>query len=237
VDSDKNFQTPLYQILDENASEDQCTFPLPADSDKYIQTPSYQIPNEKTSERNCTFPPPAESAKYVIQTALYQILELETSEYYYKIGTSWKVFAEEVYYREPYIDSIQDGIIRLFLGSGTSCSSVQYFDFWKDRASESFFIYSVYADYAAENNTEECLLAYFKFPWNILIIRDIFNEQGFYMEIDRGFISATCNRIVILNENEIYLDYSVFADGYSDEDLIKGNPVEFKNIREVVRFR
>lgn len=178
-----------------------------------------------------------DSAKYMINTPLYQIFEEETSEYHYKIGTAKKVFAEGVYYREPYIDNIHNGIIRLFQGAGTNASTVQYFDVWKDRTSKPFFIYSVYADYVDEKKTEECLLAYFDFPRNILIIEDVFDEQGFSTEIDRAFISATCNRLIILNENEIYLDYDVFTDGYSGYDLFEGNQVMFRNMREIIKFR
>jgi len=221
------------------------------DSDVYlIGTPSYQVIVEVTSgyyeeeiaEHNCECSKPApdfshaDYDKYTIMTPLYQIIE-EPSGYYYRIATSRKVFAEGVYYRELYIDDIETGIIRLFTSAGPNAHSVQYFDVWKDRTSERFAISSAYDDYAAENNTEECLIAYFDFPRSVLIVRDIFNEHGFSTEIDRGFISATCNRLVILNENEIYIDHHVFADGYSDDDLIAGNKAEFVRIREVVKFR
>lgn len=181
-----------------------------------------------------------DSEKYIIQTPLYQVYEEELQEYRYKIGTSKKVFAEGVKDgTEPKIDDIGNGIIRLFMGFGTNAFSVQYFDVWGDRTSKVFFPYSIYADYA-DPKTKECLIAYFAFPdtsEKVLLIKDIFNEQGFSMEVDRGFISATCNRLIFLNENEIYLDYDILADGYSNDDLIAGNPVEFKNIREVVKFR
>ena len=184
--------------------------------------------------------------RYIINDVFYQIIDLSTEEqpfgpYYYKIEMNKKVFAEGVKERtEPEIDYISTGVIRLFMGFGSNAFSLQYFDVWNDRTSEVFSPYAGYADYA-DSKTNECLIAYFKFPSasgkNVLLIRDIFDEHGFSVEIDRGFISATCNNIIILNENEIYLDYDVFADGYSNDDLIAGNPVEFKNIREVVKFR
>lgn len=71
----------------------------------------------------------------------------------------------------------------------------------------------------------------------MLIIKDIFNEEGFLTEIDKGFFSATCNKLIFLNEDEIYLDYDVLADGYSNDDIMAGNHVEFKNIKEIVKFR
>lgn len=181
-----------------------------------------------------------DSEKYIIQTPLYQVYEEGLQEYRYKIGTGKKVFAEGVKDgTEPKIDDIGNGIIRLFMGFGTNAFSVQYFDVWGDRTSKVFSPYSIYADYA-DSKTKECLIAYFAFPdtsEKVLLIKDIYNEQGFSMEVDRGFISATCNRLIFLNENEIYLDYDILADGYSNDDLIAGNPVEYKNIREVVKFR
>ena len=193
--------------------------------------------NEKISSGSSK----TENEKYIIQTPLYRIYEEGLQKYRYKIGTDKKVFSKGVKNgTEPKIDNIENGIIRLFMGSGTNNFSVQYFDVWGDKTSKVFYPYSIYADYA-DSKTKECLIAYFESPGdygkNILLIKDIFNEKGFSAEVDRGFISATCNRLVFLNENEIYLDYDVLADGYSNDDLIAGNPVEYKNIREVVKFR
>ena len=183
--------------------------------------------------------------RYIVNDPLYQIIELSTEEqpfgpYYYKIGTSKKTFAKGTHNREPRIDVIGDGIIKLFMAFGSNAFSLQYFDVWNDRTSEDFAPYATYADYV-DTKTGECLVAYFgevrSYGENVLLIKDIFNKQGFSTEIAKGFFSATCNRITFLNENEIYLDYEVFADGYSEDDLIAGNSVEWENIQEVVKFR
>ena len=184
--------------------------------------------------------------RYIVNDPLYQIVELSTEEeqagpYFYRIGTSEKIFAEDVKQgTAPQIDSVGSGIIRLFMDSGTDTFSVQYFDVLQNRTSETVFPHSVYADYV-DAKTNECLVAYFDVPHasgkNVLRIRDVFNAQGFSIEIDREFISVTCNQLILLNENEIYLDYDVLADEYSNDDLATGKSIEFKNIREVVKFR
>lgn len=103
--------------------------------------------------------------KYIINTTLFQIIELSTKEqpfgpYYYKIFTSKRVFAEDIVKREPKISDIDDGIIRLFQAAGSNAFFIQYFDVWKERISKPFSIYSTYADYV-DPQTKECLIAYF----------------------------------------------------------------------------
>lgn len=168
------------------------------------------------------------SKKYVVQTSLYQIYEQSTQEYRYRIGTENKIFVDDVKHgTEPQIEDIGNGIIRLFLGYGTNAFSVQYFDIWGDKTSLVFNPYSVYADYA-DTSKGEYLIAYFdvsSFEKKSLTITDIFGEQGLKIIVKRDFASATCNRMVFLNENEIYLDYDVFTND------------SLSNVREVVKFR
>lgn len=192
-----------------------------------------------SSENSFSDLPKTNSKKYIIQTPLYQVYEKDLQKYSYKIGIGTKVFAEGIKNgTEPQIEEIDNGIIRLFMGFGTNAFSVQYFDIWGDRTSKVFSPYSIYADYT---DSKGCLIAYFPAPdtssKNALLIKEIFNDDGFSTEIDRDFISNTCNELKFLNENEIYLDYDILADGYSKDDLISGRHVEFKNIREVIKFR
>ena len=184
-------------------------------------------------------------SRYIVNDPLYQIIDLSTKKqpfgpYYFKISTSKKVFVEDIKPREPRIDNIGDGIVRLFQAFGSNAFSLQYFDVWNDRTSEIFSPYTIYTDYI-DIESKEHLVAYFDFPRsskkNTLLIKDIFDEQGFSMEIDRGFISPTCNKLIILNANEIYIDYDVFADEYSNEYLREDKFVDYKNIREIVKFR
>ncbi len=169
------------------------------------------------------------SEKYIIQTPFYHIYEQGLQDYRYRIGTNYKIFVDDVKHgTEPQIEDIGNGIIRLFLGYGTNAFSVQYFDVLGDKTSSVFNPYSIYADYA-DTSKGEYLIAYFDLSSfnekKSFIITDIFGEQGFKTIVERDFESATCNRMVFLNENEIYLDYDVFTDG------------RLSNVREVVKFR
>lgn len=169
------------------------------------------------------------SDKYIIQTPFYQIYEQGLQDYRYRIGTGNKIFVDDVKYgTEPQIEDIGNGIIRLFLGYGTNAFSVQYFDAFGDKTSSVFNPYSIYADYA-DTSKGEYLIAYFDLSSfndkKSFIITDIFGDQGFKTTVERDFESATCNRMVFLNENEIYLDYDVFTDD------------QLSNVREVVKFR
>lgn len=179
-----------------------------------------------------------DSNKYIIQDVFYQVYEEGLQEYRYRIGTSRKTFSEGVTERtEPKIENIGDGVIRLHIGSGTNAFTVQYFDVYKDRTSEEFYPYTIYADYYDEK-TGEGLIAYFRLLPNssgkyILNVKDIFNKNGCSAEIDKDFISPICNRIVFLNESELYIDYDVYAEGYSYGDV----DAEYVNKREIVKFR
>lgn len=168
------------------------------------------------------------SKKYVVQTSLYQIYEKSAQEYQYRVGTENKTFVDDVKRgTEPQIEDIGNGIVRLFLGYGTNAFSVQYFDIWEDKTSLVFNPYSVYADYA-DTSKGEYLIAYFDVSSpekKGLTITDIFGEQELKIIVERDFALATCNRMVFLNENEIYLDYDVFTDNH------------LRNVREVVKFR
>ena len=170
------------------------------------------------------------SEKYIVQTPIYQIYELGLQDYRYRIGTKNKTFVDDVKHGSgPQIDSIGSGsgIVRLFLGYGTNACSIQYFDVWGDKTSPVFHPYTLYADYA-DDLKEEYLIAYFdvaSFGKKELTITDIFGEQRFKTIIERDFAAPTCNRMVFLNENEIYLDYNVRIDD------------QLSNVCEVVKFR
>ena len=176
--------------------------------------------------------------KYIIQTPLYQIYEQGRQEYRYCITDGSAILAEGIKKgTEPEITELGNGIIRLYMGFGTNAASVQYFDVWNGRKSEVFSPYANYTDFANEN-TQEYLIAYFASSSEpVLTIKDIFDEQGFSTKIDKNFCYADCKQMIILNENEIYLDYTAFADGYSNEDLKAGKNVEYENIRETIKYR
>lgn len=193
-----------------------------------IMTMLISCNSNNTSTKSSGYLANKNSKEYIVQTPLYQIYEQSSQDYRYRIGTENKIFVDDVKHgTEPQIEDIGNGIIRLFLGYGTNAFSVQYFDIWGDKTSSVFNPYSVYADYA-DASKGEYLIAYFdvsSFDKKSLTITDIFGEQGFKTTVERDFASATCNRMVFLNENEIYLDYDVFTDD------------RLSNVREVVKFR
>jgi hypothetical protein len=107
--------------------------------------------------------------RYIIQTAAYQIYEVEPGEYHYRISFGKNVYAEGVSYgRIPEINSVEGAglVIKLFLGCGSNCGSVQYFDVYEGKTSEKYFIYSMYSEYS-DVDTGEHLIAYFDFPHNV----------------------------------------------------------------------
>ena len=158
-------------------------------------------------------------------------------EYYYVIKDRERILAEGRKTKShPIIEWVGDRIIRLKLLQGMGSNSLQYFDLRNDRISESFHIMNSSADYI-DIRTGEYLLARIDPVRYVLIITDIFGDQGVCIEIDRGFYSTWCNRIVFLNESEIYVDSVVFSDGFSKEDAIAGRPFETEQNREVFRFR
>ena len=176
--------------------------------------------------------------RYMVHDPLYRIEEVALGKYRYSIGTKLKVYAEGIKEgTEPEISYVGNGIIRLFLGYGTNCFTVQYFDVWNDRTSETFSVYSNYADICFSPSSSECLLATFDFPRNVLVIRDIFDPQGFYAEIDRDFVYAGAYQLLLLNETDLYVDADVFEAGYSAKQLSAGERVETRRIREIISFR
>lgn len=169
---------------------------------------------------------PDSSDKYIIQTPLYQVVEIELGKYEYKIGTSNKVFTEGTKLgTEPQIDDIGNGVIRLFMGYGTNAFSVQYFDVWEEKESTVFNLYSVFTDYVNKNNNTY-LFAYFDFLNKSLVIRDMFDDNGFYAEINKGNESIIYNDIIILNQNQIYLDYTITDSNNKS-----------KTVQEVIKFK
>lgn len=163
---------------------------------------------------------------YIVQTPFYQIRETGLGQYSYKIATDNKVFAEGTKTgTEPQIEDIDGGIIRLFMGHGTNAFTVRYFDIWGDKTSTVFYPYTVYADYA-NKNTNTYLIAYFGFENRALIVSDIFDPRGFCTEINKGDESRIYNNVIILNENQIYVEYTVVADNG-----------ESQSVREVINFR
>ena len=185
--------------------------------------------------------------RYIVNTTYYQILDLSPKEhphsaYYYRIFSHNKVFAEDTTKRDPVIKHIDahHNVIKLFQTYGSNVHTAQYFDVHEEKSSRVFSIYSNHAEYV-DYYTKECLLAYFESPRdygeNVLLIVDIFDEQGFSIEISKNFFQAGCNRLVFLNESEIYIEYTVLAEGYSGDDVVAGKHVEFETIREVIKFR
>jgi len=165
-----------------------------------------------------------DTSKYIIQTPFYQIYEEDLQKYKYRIASGKDVLVEDIKSgTAPQIEDKGDGIVKLHLGFGTNAFSVKYFNVYDKTISEEFNPYSIYADYI-NTKTKEYYIAYFKPEENPkLYIRGFFDSSEFLNELDLNFSMATCEKLIFLNEEEIYIEY---ID--NDSKSIK-KVVDFKN--------
>lgn len=161
--------------------------------------------------------------KYIIQTPFYQIYEEDLQKYKYRIASGKYILVEDTKTgTAPQIDDKGDGIIRLFLGSGTNAFFVKYFNVYDKTVSEEFNPYTIYADYI-NTKTKEYYIAYFKPEEKPkLYINGFFDSSEFSSELDLNFSMATCEKIIFLNERELYIEYI-------DSDS--------KNIKKVINYK
>ena len=147
-------------------------------------------------------------SKYIIQTPFYQIYEEDLQKYKYRITNGKDILIEDTKTgTEPQIEDKGEGIIRLFLGFGTNAFSVKYFNVYEKTISEEFNPYSIYADYI-NAKAKEYYFAYFKPEENPkLYIKGFFDSSEFSNELDLNFSMATCDKLIFLNEKEIYIEY------------------------------
>ena len=149
-----------------------------------------------------------DTSKYIIQTPFYQIYEEDLQKYRYRIISGNDILIEDVKTgTEPQIEDKGEGIIRLFLGFGTNAFSVKYFNVYNKTVSKEYNPYSIYADYI-NTDTKEYYIAYFKPEEKPkLYINGFFDSSEFLTELDLNFSMATCEKLVFLNETEIYVEY------------------------------
>ena len=164
-----------------------------------------------------------DTSKYIIQTPFYQIYEVGLQKYKYRITSGKDILVEDIKTgTEPQIEDKGDGILRLFLGFGTNAFSVKYFNVYNKTVSEVFNPHSIYADYI-NTKTKEYYIAYFKPEEKPkLYINGFFDSSEFSNQLDLNFSMATCDKLIFLNEEEIYIEYI-------DNDS--------KNINKVVNFK
>lgn len=165
-----------------------------------------------------------DTSKYIIQTPFYQIYEEDLQKYKYRITSGKDVLVEDTKSgTAPQIEDKGDGIVKLHLGFGTNAFSVKYFNVYNKTVSEEFNPYSIYADYI-NTKTKEYYIAYFKPEENPkLYINGFFDSLEFSNALDLDFSMATCEKLIFLNEEEIYIEY---IDNNSE--IIK-KVVNFKN--------
>lgn len=172
-----------------------CNVDSARDAEKYSSIPETQTASD--------------ADKYIIQTPYYQIYEEDLQTYRYRIASGKTVLAEDVKTgTEPTIEEKGDGILKLHLGFGTNAFSVQYFDMYRKTVSEKFSPYSVYADYI-NTKTKDYYIAYFQLEENPkLYINGFFESAGFSVALDLDFAMVTCEKIIFLNESELYIEYT-----------------------------
>lgn len=148
------------------------------------------------------------SNEYIIQTPFYQIYEEDVQTYKYRIVSDNHILVEDIKTgTAPQIDDKGDGILKLHLGFGTNAFTVQYFNVYDKTVSEEFHPYSIYADYI-DTAKKEYFIAYFKSEEKPkLYINGFFDSSEFSNELDLNLSMATCERIIFLNETEIYVEY------------------------------
>jgi len=161
--------------------------------------------------------------KYIIQTPFYQIYEEDLQKYRYRITSGNDVLVEDIKTgTEPQIEDKGDGILRLHLGFGTNAFTVKYFNVYDKAISEEFNPYSIYADYI-NTTAKEYYMAYFKPEEKPkLYINGFFDSSEFLTALDLDFSMATCEKLIFLNDTEIYIEY------------IDSNS---RNIKKVVNFK
>ena len=149
-----------------------------------------------------------DTSKYIVQTPFYQIYEEDLQKYKYRITSGKDILVEDTKCgTAPKIEDKGDGIVKLHLGFGTNAFSVKYFNVYDKTISEEFNPYSIYADYI-NTKTKEYYIAYFKPEEKPkLYIRGFFDSLEFSNELDLNFSMATCDKLIFLNEEEIYIEY------------------------------
>ena len=150
----------------------------------------------------------ANTDKYIIQTVFYQIYEEDLQKYKYRITSGNDILVEEVKIgTAPQIEDKGEGVLKLHLGFGTNAFSVKYFNVYNKTVSQEFNPYSIYADYI-NTKTKEYYIAYFKPEEKPkLYINGFFDSSEFSTELYLDFSMTTCEKIIFLNEKEIYLEY------------------------------
>lgn len=161
--------------------------------------------------------------KYIIQTPFYQIYEEDLQKYKYRIASGKYILVEDTKTgTAPQIEDKGEGVLKLHLGFGTNAFSVKYFNVYDKTISEEFNPYSIYADYI-NTKTKEYYIAYFKPEEKPkLYINGFFDSSEFLSELDLNFSMATCEKIIFLNERELYIEYI-------DSDS--------KNIKKVINYK
>lgn len=164
-----------------------------------------------------------DTSQYIIQTTFYQIYEEDLQKYRYRITSGNDILVEDIKTgTAPQIEDKGEGVLKLHLGFGTNTFSVKYFNVYDKTISEEFNPYSIYADYI-NTKTKEYYIAYFKPEEKPkLYIKGFFESSGYSNELDLNFSMATCEKLVFLNETEIYIEY---IDNNSE------------NVRKVVSFK
>ena len=164
-----------------------------------------------------------DTSQYIIQTTFYQIYEEDLQKYRYRITSGNDILVEDIKTgTAPQIEDKGEGVLKLHLGFGTNAFSVKYFNVYNKTISEKFHPYSIYADYI-NTKTKEYYIAFFKPEEKPkLYIKGFFESSGYSNELDLNFSMATCEKLVFLNETEIYIEY---IDNNSE------------NVRKVVNFK
>ncbi len=164
-----------------------------------------------------------DTSKYIIQTPFYQIYEEDLQKYRYRITSGNDILVEDIKTgTAPRIEDKGEGVLKLHLGFGTNAFSVKYFNVYDKTISEEFNPFSIYADYI-NTKTKEYYIAYFKPEEKPkLYIKGFFESSGYSNDLDLNFSMATCEKLVFLNETEIYIEY---IDNNSE------------NVRKVVNFK
>lgn len=151
---------------------------------------------------------PYDTNKYIIQTPYYQIYEEGLGVYKYRIKSGNQILVENVKTgTDPRIEDKGGGILSLHLGFGTNAFTVKYFDVYNKTVSKEFHPYTIYADYVDDRN-KVYYLAYFKPEESPkLYIEGFFDSAAFSSQLDLNFAMPTCEKLIFLNETELYLEY------------------------------
>ena len=167
----------------------------------------------------------------------YEITKDSDGTYHYRIFSADTVIADETAgNRFPNIDYLDHfwPVIRVQTSAGTNAHGCQYYDVNKKVASKHYTFLTGYADYWDDKNGEGLFAS---FPHELihdgttyLRIETIFDES-FSVIIDKGFTMMTCDKMIFLNEKQLYVEYPLpVTDASADEQ-------QFKTVREVIDFR